>query len=460
MNHQSAISDREARRLIAEALDDTLVVEAAAGTGKTTELINRIIAVIRHGAAEMREIVAVTFTEKAAGELRLRLRGRLEEERLKATGDERWRFERAVQTLEEAHVSTIHGFCADLLRERPVEAEVDPLFRVLTEGQATRLLHETFDAWLREHLEDPPEGLRRSLRRSSRWSNGPDEDGPVVRLRRAAVELSQWRDFRTPWARQRFDRDDAMDRLVSLIHSLADVTATASSPRDNLFVDTAPVRALSDEIRRHDAANAPRDGDGLENRLVDLSRHRDWLRARKGSGATFSPGVSRSEVVSARDGLLAALSEFRLQADADLVAALQQELLGCLDRYASRKEAEGVLDFLDLLIRARRMVHRNRDVRAHFQQRFRRIFVDEFQDTDPLQAVRGRRSEAVDLSLQTGRPRRLSSGAGTARSGWCAADRSAAELPQRAGDSAIRERCFQLGDGWQRDAPAGRIRAA
>jgi ATP-dependent helicase/nuclease subunit A len=386
MSHDASMPDHQARALIAGSLDETLVVEAAAGTGKTTELINRIIAVIRHGAAEMREIVAVTFTEKAAGELRLRLRGRLEEERRMTSGDEARRFERAVQTLEEAHVSTIHGFCADLLRERPVEAEVDPLFRVLTDGQATRLLNETFDAWLREHLEDPPEGVRRSLRRSSRWSNGPDEDGPVVRLRRAVVELSQWRDFRTPWTRELFDRDGAMKGLVSVIHALAEVTATASSTRDNLFVDTAPVRALSEEIRRNDDAGAPRDSDGLENRLVDLSRHRDWLRARKGTGAALAPGVTRAEVVAARDGLLAALNAFRLQADADLAAALQQELLVCLDRYASRKEAEGVLDFLDLLIRARRMIHENREVRVHFQRRFKRIFVDEFQDTDPLQA--------------------------------------------------------------------------
>ena len=73
-----------------------------------------------------------------------------------------------MQNLEEAHVSTIHGFCADLLRERPVEARVDPLFRVLTEGQAERLFNEAFDGWFQAQLEDPPEGVRRSLRRASR----------------------------------------------------------------------------------------------------------------------------------------------------------------------------------------------------------------------------------------------------------------------------------------------------
>ena len=112
------------------------IVEAAAGTGKTTELVRRIVRVIETGRAEVTGIVAVTFTEKAAGELKLRLREALEEARgASASGSaERDRLDRALGRLEEAQVSTIHGFCADLLRERPVEARIDPLFTVLTEA--------------------------------------------------------------------------------------------------------------------------------------------------------------------------------------------------------------------------------------------------------------------------------------------------------------------------------------
>src|SRR5215470_8559993 len=116
-------TDTDARRAIADDLDDTLVVEAAAGTGKTTELVRRILRVLATGRAKMVEIVAVTFTEKAAGELKLRLREALENERAAARDREvRRRLDVALETLEEAHVNTIHGFCADLLRQRPVEA--------------------------------------------------------------------------------------------------------------------------------------------------------------------------------------------------------------------------------------------------------------------------------------------------------------------------------------------------
>jgi ATP-dependent exoDNAse (exonuclease V) beta subunit len=150
-------SDEQARDLIRNAIDDTLIVEAAAGTGKTTELINRIVRVIAEGRADVRDIIAVTFTEKAAGELKLRLRQRLEDERQRAANTAgATRLADAVQQLEEAHVSTIHGFCADLLRERPVEARIDPLFRVLTEGQAERLFNQAFDGWLQTKLADPP----------------------------------------------------------------------------------------------------------------------------------------------------------------------------------------------------------------------------------------------------------------------------------------------------------------
>src|SRR6478735_1956035 len=148
MSHKP-LTDHAARRAIATDLDATLVVEAAAGTGKTTELVNRIVRVLATDRAKIDGIVAVTFTEKAAGELKLRLREALELERGRSTDpDERRRLELALGELEEAHVSTIHGFCAELLRERPVEAGIDPLFRVLTEGQAERLFEEAFREWL------------------------------------------------------------------------------------------------------------------------------------------------------------------------------------------------------------------------------------------------------------------------------------------------------------------------
>jgi ATP-dependent helicase/nuclease subunit A len=385
----STRTDEAGRRLIRQALDQTLVVEAAAGTGKTTELVNRIVRVLAEGRANVREIVAVTFTEKAAGELKLRLRQQLETERRDTTSPETAaRLNEAVQNLEEAHVSTIHGFCADLLRERPVEARIDPLFKVLTEGQAERLFSEAFGAWFQAHLEDPPEGMRRSLRRTSRGSRpgDVDEDGPMERLRRAAFDLAEWRDFRGAWTRGPFDRRSMIAHTVPLVHALADVSKAASYAGDNLSLDTEPVRRLSSDLANAAAPGTEADLDGLESQLIDLRRNRDFKRARKGSGPTYAKGVPRSRVLEARDALMQALDEFQVRADEDLAALLHGELLVCVDRYQLLKAREGALDFLDLLLHARDLIRGNTVVRNHFQARFKCILVDEFQDTDPLQA--------------------------------------------------------------------------
>ena len=90
--------------------------------------------------------------------------------------------------------------------------------------------------------------------------------------------------------------------------------------------------------------------------------------------------------MEALDTFRAHLDGFRLDADADLAAALQHELVGAVRRYEDLKARTGALDFLDLLLKARNLVRGNETVRRGFQSRFTHIFVDEFQDTDPLQA--------------------------------------------------------------------------
>ncbi len=387
--------DQRARDQIANALDDTLVVEAAAGTGKTTELVKRILRVLATGRARVEEIVAVTFTEKAAGELKLRLREALERERAATRENQpRERLDAALGSLEEAHVNTIHGFCAELLRERPVEAGVDPLFRVLTETQSERLFEEGFSGWLQAQLADPPEGVRRALRRSTSFSFSgarPRQDGPIDRLRRAAWELAQWRDFPARWTRRPFDRKRQIDRLVAELHALAALTERPSYANDSLYLDTAAARHLSQEVQiqeegiRH-SPTTESDDDGLEARLIDLSRDRNFCRARHGRGPGYRQGVTRASLVSTLEAFRASLDGFRLDADADLAAALQQELLGAVQRYEDLKGRAGALDFLDLLLKARDLVKGKETVRRGFQSRFTHLFVDEFQDTDPLQA--------------------------------------------------------------------------
>ena len=381
------LGDRADRRLIREGLEDTVVVEAAAGTGKTTELVERILNVIAQGRARIDQIVAVTFTEKAAGELKLRIRQELENRRQQSVApDVQTRMTDAIQRLEEAHVSTIHGFCADLLRERPVEAGVDPLFDVLTEARAGRIYDEAFRAWLHEELESPAEGVRRALRRSVWSRDGQDgDDGPVDRLSRAGRDLVEWRDFTGPWRRESFDRDRELASVLARVHELAALTGAATSLRDLLYLDTVAVRELSHDIRTAERFDAV-DLDGWEARLIDLAQNKSLRRARRGRDRTYGPGVMRDDVWAAYESTLAAIDAFQRSADADLAALLREELSDVIERYERLKQRAGVLDFVDLLLSARNMLVEHAGVRRAFQERFTRIFVDEFQDTDPLQA--------------------------------------------------------------------------
>jgi len=375
-------ADAAGREIIGRHLDTTVIVEAAAGTGKTTELVNRIVEVLAEGRATVDRIVAVTFTEKAAGELKLRLRAGLERARHGAeAGSPRHRnLEKALARLEEARVGTIHGFCADLLRERSIEAGIDPRFESMTEAEAERLYGEAFQLWLQEQLENPPEGVRRSLRRVARR----DDEGPVGRLRKAGWALVDWRDFDADWARPAFVREDRIAGLVEKLHGFADLSARCDRPdRDNFFKDTEHARRLSREIRTAEEVRS-RDHDGLEGRLADLP----WKigRARRGSGKRYGEGVARKDVHAAHAALVEELRRFADDADADLAALLRSELRETIVRYERLKKRLGRLDFLDLLLATRDLVRDDTAVRADFQRRFTHLFVDEFQDTDPLQA--------------------------------------------------------------------------
>ena len=381
------------RHLITERLDDTLVVEAAAGTGKTTELVARIVALIRTGRAKVTEIVAVTFSEKAAGELKLRLREELERARVAARkgSDEAKLLDAAVLEFEEAHVSTIHGFCAELLRERPVEAAIDPAFDVMTQSQSDQLFDEAFRSWMEAALRSPGEGVKRSLRRprqASWWRDDAEDEGPIARLRKAGYDLLQWRDHLAPWTHPVWNRESMIDSVVQSVLDVAELTAAPIYERDLVFQDTRSLRRAAREIRRMaaGAGGTPRDYDGIEAQLVLLAGDRELGNKRKGSGAMYSRTVARQTVLEKREALVTVLKTFKAVADADLVAYLHAELQSCLAGYEDRKRRSGMLDFLDLLIRARDLVRDCEPVRHAFRQRFRFILVDEFQDTDPLQA--------------------------------------------------------------------------
>jgi ATP-dependent exoDNAse (exonuclease V) beta subunit len=371
--------DRDARRAIREDLDASLIVEAAAGTGKTSEMVTRIVRVLETGRARVEGIVAVTFTRKAAGELKLRLRQALDEARQGASDpDKRANLEGAIAHLEDARIGTIHAFCAELLRERPVEARVDPDFEELAEKEAEGLYDRAFSRWFQDALGELPEGLRRALARSSR--GGWMRDSPTERIRRDGWKLITWRDFEAEWDRRPFARAEEIQRVAELAKTVSLMSFSCKRRNDDLFKGLEPLR----EAHRATLDRQKDDLDAVEAVLVELSR---TLAANKRKGyGPYSESVRRDEMLAKRDHLVRDLIALRERANADLACLLQSELRELATRYRELKDRAGALDFTDLLLRVRNLLRDDASVRASFQRKFSHVFIDELQDTDPLQA--------------------------------------------------------------------------
>src|SRR6516225_439834 len=331
----AALADQANRDRICFDLATTLVVEAAAGTGKTTALVKRMVEALASGRARLDRMVAVTFTEAAAGELKLRLRAAIERDRQdeRRLPAERDHLRNALPQLEVARIGTIHAFCAELLRERPVEARVDPQFQVAPDDVARRLFARVFDRWFEGQLAEPGPGVRRALRQQVRGRRF--EDGPRARLRRAGWELVQWRDFPTPWRRDAFDRDAAIDAVMEALAAVGPAPPiTERSDYSDRSVHEID-RFLADVARREQLAG--RDDDGLEAELRDLATRRHW----RWTGASYDRDPDRAARRQRRAVAKGQLDDFVRQAGADLAPPLRDDLWPLVDDY-ERLKARGV----------------------------------------------------------------------------------------------------------------------
>ena len=228
--------------------------------------------------ATIDQIVAVTFTEKAAGELKLRIRTELEKAR---RPDARLSHRVRLGTHRSSSRSTkpsstwkrrtsppstasARTFCAS----GPSKPAWTPASRSSPSPAPTRLFDRAFREWFQHGLENPPEGVRRALRRlPPAWSPYADEeDGPVARLRKAAVDLREWRDLRAPVAPRPIRSRRARSRTcVAELCAFADLTAHPSWDKDPLFEATRPLRTLAADFRRiAEEGNAARPSDMAE----------------------------------------------------------------------------------------------------------------------------------------------------------------------------------------------------
>ncbi len=335
----------EQQRAAVEATGEVFV-SAGAGTGKTAVLVERFVRAVCDRGLDVDSILVITYTRRAAGELRTRIRAAL---------GERGRLDLA-RELVGAWISTIHGFCLRLLKAYPFAAGLDPRFRELDDAQGAVLRSEAFRSALDEFYRDGDpdrlrllatygaDGLRRML------------TGVYETLRSAGRELSL--DIGA--------RGDLAGRVAEL-REAARCLADEAASTDNQRTAATQLLALLDRDTRAD-------------RLMDLSGFR----------ASGERAASYEEARRATEH--AALDEA-----ASRDRALLQELLERFAAaYAEAKARESALDFEDLQLHARNLLRDNPEIRERESLRFRSIMVDEFQDTNRLQC------DLVDLLRSPG----------------------------------------------------------
>ena len=367
------MTDQAERARIMTDLDTNLLVEAGAGSGKTTALVGRLLAHVRRGTP-VEALAAVTFTRKAANELRERFQIALEA----AARDtaipqaQRARVEEALRDLDRAFLGTIHAFCGRLLRERPLDAGLDPGFVELDEDTWPQLVDDFWTQWIAECRErgDPVLGTLASLGVDPRELTGafrevvdnPDVDfasepGPVPEIGACRTGLERLME-RAELLLPKTEPEAGWDNLQRTLRRLWYRRRTSDWSETRAFC-----AAIGDLTVTGTSVTQNRWGTTREERQAAKELHAEFQ--------TWLGGSCQIVLTAWREHRYAPLVGILTHAAAD---------------FAGRRARTGRLGFADLLVRAAGLLRERPQARDELGTRFRYLLVDEFQDTDPIQA--------------------------------------------------------------------------
>lgn len=337
---------------------------AGAGSGKTYVLMKRFVQILRSDlSVNPTNIVAITFTRKAADEIKGRVRQAVSECVEQAQNDlERLRWQEHLQKVESAPISTIHSLCSRILRDNPVETQLDPEFTILEDFEAQDFFKETLQQYLRKNIKE-----NAALRRLVQTYGVNSFVNQVTALGDKLSELVREDNLAEPYLK-------AKEELPALQQKLFAAVRTVIEAREALGAKTKGRQTLTE------AAGVL---DEMQKQLLEPEPDCSLLDA---SGVVKVSGKALAAELTNLKNLRQELKNVLLSAKGcDLVQdwlAVLQEFYACL---SARKQENNVLfnDDLDLL--AIEHLQKNEALRQKYQERYKYIMVDEFQDTNERQ---------------------------------------------------------------------------
>ncbi|MGZ6886861.1 MAG: UvrD-helicase domain-containing protein [Acidimicrobiia bacterium] len=373
------VDEAARRRITTDGLDELLFVEAGAGTGKTKQLVDRVVALVLDRAVPMREIAAITFTEAAASELRARVRESFERiaHDTAVPDARRAEAEAALAELDGAAIGTVHSFAQRILAEHPVEAGLPPHVEVLDEVESLLAFGRRWEQHVDAMFADPR--LDAVLVLASRL--GIRIDHPKFSsLRDVAVVFS-----------------DNWDRVASTADHAVTVPAIDRTAAIGALLAFEPVlarcRDLEDSLAAHWREKeadlrvlAGLLGTAPDGQVLVALRGRGRLdRGNKGKASAWGGKHGKAQARALAQAVDAALDEMQLALTDAVLSVLAGEVARFTLAAADERRREGRLEFHDLLVLARRLLRESGEARASLHERYSRLLVDEFQDTDPIQ---------------------------------------------------------------------------
>lgn len=393
------LADIAQRKRVLTDLGKTLLVEAAAGTGKTSLMAGRVAMLLASGV-DPKHVAAITFTEPAAAELALRIRGTIDAllagnvpKVLKPVlpnglpDAQRAALVTASRSLDELTATTIHGFCLTVIRSHAVAARLDPGSKVMDAATADAMFDSVFARWLTDRLSG---------------AGGTGADDPVAvlsqndplniaeRLRQLAVLRRKHptaRPLAMPTGRPDIAFVDAVREFARWYAASPGDGPTAELVADLETLAAFYTDALADNLPFGELWRlaSPQRVNWMRRYALELKPYRRKTAWKKANGDQDGARLS-AEAEACFDRADNAYRTLLGHIGQALITSTSAALDGMIERYAAQKRAAAVLDFDDLLHHARALVTGREEVRQALGRRYRHIFVDEFQDTDPNQA--------------------------------------------------------------------------